>query len=83
MDILWERICRRGRPEESGIDPRFLSRLQRCHDDWLLHRNSTFPTPAGDDRVLVLDGNLSKAQFLQMVREREDEILGRKEIIDE
>ena len=75
---MWERIRRRGRPEESGLDPDFVSRLQRCHDDWLVHRNLTtgFEPPA--ERVLVLDGNLPREEFLRMVRSRQDEILGRK-----
>lgn len=43
-----ERILRRGRAEETGIPPSYLSALERLHDDWLLS------TPG----VVVLDGTL-------------------------
>lgn len=80
VDTLLERIRRRGRPEESGLGRPFLARLQRCHDDWLVHGNSTVPeagSVAGVP-VLVLDGSLPEEEFVEMVARRRDEILGRK-----
>ena len=74
LPVLEERIRRRGRPEEAHINLEFLARLQKCHDGWLLGEPG-FPFPA-PSKVLVLDGNLDKGEFVKMVREREGEILG-------
>ena len=67
------RIKQRGRPEETGVTKEFLDRLQKKHDDWLIHKNSTFPVPA---RVVVLNGNLPLTEFEEYLKEKEKEILG-------
>ncbi len=74
LPTLWSHIRLRRRPEEAKLDPEFVSRLQQCHEDWLVHNNSTLgPPPA---RVLVLDGNMAKGDFVKMVERRQAEILG-------
>lgn len=79
MDVLEERIRRRGRPEEAHMDPLFLVGLQRRHDDWLFYKNSTFAVPAP---VVVLDGNLPKQEYLRYLERRAGEILPSARIME-
>lgn len=67
-----ERIQKRGRPEEAGIDINFIIDLQRRHDDWLLYRNSSYPVPSP---VMVMDGNLELESFLAMLEQEQYKIL--------
>ena len=39
--VVMDRIKKRGRPEESTISLEFLEGLNRLHEDWLIHRNTT------------------------------------------
>ncbi|XP_059089098.1 deoxynucleoside kinase-like [Tigriopus californicus] len=73
VDVLMQRIKKRGRPEEANISRDFVETIQRRHDDWLIHRNSSFVPPAP---VLVLDGNLEVGKFLELVKAKEAVIFG-------
>lgn len=44
--VVMERIKKRGRKEEAHITMEFLEGLQRLHEDWLVHRNTSFPIPS-------------------------------------
>ena len=46
VPVLLKRIKKRGRPEEANIPVDFVKDIQRRHDDWLVHKNSSFPVPA-------------------------------------
>ena len=39
--LAYDRIKRRGRSEESGLQMVFLENLHRLHEDWLINRNTT------------------------------------------
>ena len=39
--IAYDRIKKRGRSEENGIQMSFLDNLNRLHEDWFINRNST------------------------------------------
>jgi len=52
-EAVMERIKKRGRPEEANISMAFLDSIYRLHEDWLLHKNTTFPLPS--KRVIVID----------------------------
>ena len=43
---VMDRIKKRGRPEERTITLEFLQGLNRLHEDWLIHRNTTAKVPA-------------------------------------
>ena len=43
--VVMDRIKKRGRPEESTISLEFLEGLNRLHEDWLIHRNTTTDAP--------------------------------------
>jgi len=51
--VVMERIKRRGRKEEAHITMDFLNSIQRLHEDWLVHKNTTFPMPS--KRVIVIN----------------------------
>lgn len=76
VDVLASRIRRRGRLEESGLSRKFLTDIQGRHDDWLVHKNSSFPVPAP---VLVLDGNLELNDFLDEVDRKLSTVLSRRQ----
>lgn len=73
VDVLMQRIKKRGRPEEANISRDFVETIQKRHDDWLIHKNSSFVPPAP---VLVLDGNLDVQKFLELVKAKENVIFG-------
>ena len=64
IDILRERIKRRGRPEEQTMNWTFLEEMQRRYDDYLMYQNTSFPVPS---KVVVLDGSLAIPQFTPYV----------------
>ena len=64
IDILRERIKRRGRPEEQTMNWTFLEEMQRRYDDYLMYQNTSFPVPS---KVVVLDGSLTIPQFTPYV----------------
>jgi len=72
VETLKKHIKKRGRSEETDIDPEFLEGVQRYHEDWLYHRNSSFPVPAP---VLVLDAGLPVQDFTQEVLRFKDTII--------
>ena len=44
--VVLDRIKKRGRPEEASISLEFLQGLNRLHEDWLIHGNSTARVPS-------------------------------------
>ena len=44
--VVIDRIRKRGRPEEAHMGIEFLESLNRLHEDWLVHRNTSFPLPS-------------------------------------
>jgi len=69
-DIVFERIKRRGRPEETGLTLDYLRALHDLHEDWLIH--SKFPLPA---RVLTIDANTPLDQIVSVYEEKTGGIL--------
>lgn len=72
LDLLQRRIKRRARSEEANIDPKFLQQMMQKHEDWLFHKNSSYPLPAP---VLVVDGTLTKQGFLDELKRLEPKIM--------
>ncbi|KAG5681752.1 hypothetical protein PVAND_011161 [Polypedilum vanderplanki] len=52
-EVVYERMKKRGRIEESGVSFQYLKDLHELHENWLIH--GKFYRPA---QVLVLDANL-------------------------
>lgn len=71
LELLQRRIKMRARSEEANIDPKFLQQIGQKHEDWLFHKNSSYPLPSD---VLVVDGTLTKQGFLDELRRLEPEI---------
>jgi len=63
--IAYDRIKRRGRAEENGIQMPFLEDLHRLHEDWLIHRNSTATTKIPASRLIVIN---TAAPFDEMMK---------------
>jgi len=66
IDTVLRRIKHRGREEEAHIDVDFVSGINKMHEDWLIHGNSSFPVPAP---VLVMNGTLSLEDFKTYIHE--------------
>ena len=46
--------------------------MMQKHEDWLFHKNSSYPLPAP---VLVIDGTLTKQGFLDELKRLEPKIM--------
>nr|ACO11531.1 Deoxynucleoside kinase [Caligus rogercresseyi] len=65
-DVFKERILKRGRTEELPyLHGNIFNDIHSRHEDWLIHRNSTFPVPA---EVLVLDANVDIRGFEEQAK---------------
>lgn len=80
VQVIYERIRRRGRAIESGISPEYLSLLESFYDDWM----RTFDIcPVLTIRTDDLDF-VHKAGHLDIVVDRiQDKLAGREEVIFE
>ncbi len=45
-EVALERVRARGRPEEASVQLGFLQGIHNIHEDWLIHRNTTFQMPS-------------------------------------
>jgi len=91
LATLRRRITKRGRPEEAHLDEAFLRRiqvndlsynsgemsfsLQKCHEDWLFHKNHTMGPPPSP--VIVIDASGSKEEFEALLRTKMDDIFAK------
>jgi len=73
LDTLKQHIKKRGREEEANLDPAFLQRLQRCHEDWLYYGNSTFGPPSS--QVIVVDSQVTVEELARKVIALKDTII--------
>ena len=64
-DVVYDRIKRRGRPEETGITLEYLRSLHDLHEDWLVQKK--FPLPA---QVLTIDANTPLEQIVSVYVEK-------------
>ena len=44
--VSFERIAKRGRPEESGVTLEYIEQLHQLHEDWLFNQTKFQPLPA-------------------------------------
>ena len=51
-EVCYERLKRRGRTEENGVDLNYLKLVDEYHKKWILSRNSK--------NILIIDNNLDK-----------------------
>lgn len=51
--VVMERIRKRGRKEEANIAMSFLEDIHTLHEDWLVHRNTSFPLPS--KKIIVIN----------------------------
>lgn len=64
-EIVFERIHRRARPEESKITLDYITSLHQLHEDWLIHENCPKPAP-----VISVDANRSLEEIITVYEER-------------
>jgi len=65
--VVMDRIKKRGRPEESTISLEFLEGLNRLHEDWLIHRNTTTDAPIpSKNAVFVINTNHNYFEMQKM-----------------
>jgi deoxycitidine kinase len=56
-DVCFERMHKRGRPEEDAVSLEYLSSLHTKHEDWLKSNEKTITCSTDDIPVLVVDCN--------------------------
>jgi len=64
--VVLDRIKKRGRPEEASISLEFLQGLNRLHEDWLIHGNSTARVPSKS--VYVINTNYPLVDMMKIYR---------------
>lgn len=69
-DIVFERIQKRGRPEESKITLDYLRSLHDLHEDWLVRKKFPLPAP-----VLTIDANTPLEDLVNVYEEQTGGIL--------
>ena len=55
--VAFDRIKKRGRPEEKGIQLPFLESLHTMHENWLIHKNLTLSTRIPARNIIVINTN--------------------------
>ncbi|KAH9520529.1 deoxycytidine metabolic process [Dermatophagoides farinae] len=75
-DIVFERIKKRGRPEESKITLDYLRALHKLHEDWLVHKKFSLPAP-----VLTIDANTPLEDLMAIYEEQTGGILREHQIL--
>jgi len=65
-ETVARRIKKRGRIEEKNIDMSFVDGINRLHEDWLVHQNTSFSVPAP---VMVINGTLELEDFRSYVKD--------------
>jgi deoxyadenosine/deoxycytidine kinase len=73
--ICIERIKKRGRVEEEGIQLDYLQSLNEYHDKWLLERNDTIVIDCNED---FESSDEKQNQMISFILSRIEEILGQK-----
>ena len=69
-EIVYERMMKRARSEESCVPIEYLRELHELHENWLIHGANKRPAP-----VLVLDANLDLDNIGQEYKRSESRIL--------
>ncbi|CAK9294647.1 unnamed protein product [Gordionus sp. m RMFG-2023] len=65
-EIGYQRMTKRGRPEEMGVNKEFMNDLHRYHEDWLYHRTVV---PNFDIPILIVDANITLNQMEILAQE--------------
>jgi deoxyadenosine/deoxycytidine kinase len=78
VEVLIERITRRGRAMESSISPDYLRLLDRYYDEWLSEFNHC---PVLTIRSDDLDFVHRKKDLSVVVQRIEDRLTGREEVV--
>lgn len=69
-EIVYERMKKRARSEETCVSLDYLKELHELHENWLIHGQSYRPAP-----VLVLDANLDLNSIGSEYQRSENSIL--------
>lgn len=71
-EVVYERIQRRHRPEETEISLEYLKQLHDSHEQWLMSDNERFNSIP----VLVLDADKTLEEITEVYRMNQNQILG-------
>lgn len=71
-EVVYERMKKRGRPEENTVPFEYLEQLHTSHEQWLMSNNEKFNTVP----VLVLDANVPEDQMIEQYKKYKNTILG-------
>ncbi len=66
-EIAYQRIRKRGRPEENDITLTFLEQIHDAHEQWLLNEHNR--------QVLILDGNIDMNEDQEVLKRHKQAIL--------
>ncbi|XP_025836514.1 deoxynucleoside kinase-like [Agrilus planipennis] len=71
-EIVFERMRKRGRPEETAVPLQYLKELHEAHEKWLMSDDVTI----NNVPVLILDADSTLEEIHEMYHKNEDKILG-------
>jgi len=72
--IAYDRIKKRGRSEENGIQMSFLDNLNRLHEDWFINRNSTAAKTIPAKKLIVINTAPSFEEMMKLYHKLADRI---------
>ena len=67
--VAFDRIKKRGRPEEKGIQLPFLESLHAMHENWLIHKNLTHSTKIPARNIIVINTNHNFATMTKLYQQ--------------
>ncbi|XP_045476470.1 deoxynucleoside kinase-like isoform X2 [Harmonia axyridis] len=73
-EVVYERVKKRNRPEETGLSLQYLKDLHDSHEKWLMSNDERFNTVP----LLVLDGNKALEEMEAQYKLCENQILGKE-----
>lgn len=72
-EVVFDRMKKRGRPEEANVSLEYLTQLHKSHEKWLMSNNERYNSVP----VLVLDANLPIDELKVQYEMQKDKILGK------
>jgi len=66
-EVVYDRICQRGRSEEKSISLNYLKSIHELHEDWLIRKKFFLPAPVSESSWFLSLGSVGVDSGLMMM----------------